>query len=168
MPEGFHEKTAISLNHAFTMLSQKFESHRISNTGNVYDRFFYKESNGHWFPLDDLRRGAQSQTERALISDLWRQVEEELGWRPLAAPKGKKRRNAAEMVVSAGSCPSFLKMQGTNRCLAPSSRLTVPHVCGLPAFASQAHHDGYGFAAGAVVRNHAPCHAQGLGRQAER
>ena len=93
MPEGFHEKTAISLNHAFTMLSQKFESHRISNTGNVYDRFFYKESNGYWFPLDDLRRGVQSQTERALISDLWRQVEVELGWRPLVGLKGKKRRN---------------------------------------------------------------------------
>ncbi|MDO9224474.1 MAG: hypothetical protein Q8M09_19050 [Pseudomonadota bacterium] len=35
MPTGFSEPTATSLNHALTLLSQAYEKHRISNTGNV-------------------------------------------------------------------------------------------------------------------------------------
>ena len=38
MPDGCKEKTAISLNHAFTMLSEMYETHRLSHTGNVYNR----------------------------------------------------------------------------------------------------------------------------------
>ena len=41
-----------------------------------------------------------------------------------------------------------------------SGRLPLPRVGGFPSLASQAHDDGYGFAAGAVVRDHAARHAQ--------
>lgn len=93
MPQGFPEATATSLNHAYTLLSKEHELHRISNTGNVYDRFFYQEGNGHWYPLADLRQGVQVRTERALISDVWEHVETALGWRPLVVDsRGKKRK----------------------------------------------------------------------------
>ena len=90
MPNGFEPKVAISLNHAFTMLSQAYEKHRISNTGNVYSRVFYQDRNRRWYPLDDLRTGVQAEGERQLLGDLWAQVEQTLGWRP--APATKKRR----------------------------------------------------------------------------
>ena len=44
-----------SLNYAFTRLSEKYEPWRISHTGNIYDRIFYKENNGRWYPIDLLR-----------------------------------------------------------------------------------------------------------------
>src|SRR3546814_19856302 len=91
MPEGFKEKSAISLNHAFTLLSQKYETHRISNTGNVYTRIFYQERNGRWYPLKDLRTGVQVQAERKVMADAWADVERILGWRPLPSPNPKKR-----------------------------------------------------------------------------
>lgn len=46
---------AISLNHAYTLLSEKIEKHRISHTGNIYKRCYYKEKNGKWYPLKLLR-----------------------------------------------------------------------------------------------------------------
>ena len=36
--------------HAFTLLSQMYEKHRISNTGNVYTRVFYQDRDQHWYP----------------------------------------------------------------------------------------------------------------------
>lgn len=92
MPEGSAETTAVSLNHAFTMLSKVHETHRISNTGNVYDRVFYRESNSRWYPLALLRQGVQATTERKLIGDVWQQVEAALGWRPIAPPEKAKRK----------------------------------------------------------------------------
>jgi hypothetical protein len=44
-----------SLNYAFTRLSEEYEPWRISHTGNIYDRIFYKENNGSWYPIDLLR-----------------------------------------------------------------------------------------------------------------
>lgn len=90
MPVGFEPKVATSLNHAFTLLSQVYEKHRISNTGNVYSRVFYQDRNKRWYPLDDLRMGVQAEGERQLLAELWAQVEQILGWRP--APATKKRR----------------------------------------------------------------------------
>lgn len=90
MPVGFPEPTAISLNHAFTLLSRVYEIHRISNTGNVYTRVFYQHRDECWYPLDDLRRGVQAQGERQLLNELWVQVEKLLGWRPI--PETKRRR----------------------------------------------------------------------------
>lgn len=82
MPKGFKPTSATSLNHAFTLLSQKYEKHRISHTGNVYTRVFYQDRDTCWYPLDDLRRGVQANVERKLVHELWSQVEQLLGWRP--------------------------------------------------------------------------------------
>lgn len=82
LPEGFDPVTAVSLNHAFTKLSECYEAHRLSHTGNVYERIFYQDRNGLWYPLDDLRRGVLVGAERALMVDVWQQVETLLGWRP--------------------------------------------------------------------------------------
>lgn len=91
MPDGFNEPTAISLNHAFTLLSREYEKHRISNTGNVYTRVFYQDRDECWYPLDDLRRGVQAEVERTLLNGLWAEVEQVLGWRPLAPANNKRR-----------------------------------------------------------------------------
>lgn len=91
MPPGFDPPMAISLSHAFTMLSQAHEKHRISNTGNVYTRVFYQDRDQRWYPLDDLRTGVQAEGERQLLNGLWAQVEQTLGWRPAPpAKQGKK------------------------------------------------------------------------------
>lgn len=93
MPDGFPTPTAASLNHAFTLLSREYEKHRISNTGNVYTRVFYQDRDKCWYPLDDLRRGVQVKAERALLNDLWAEIEQKLGWRPVSIPgkgRGKK------------------------------------------------------------------------------
>lgn len=83
LPSDFGEQTAVSLNHAFTLLSERYEKHRLSHTGNVYERFFYEESDKRWYPLDDLRKGVLVGAERKLLSDAWAEVERLLGWRPL-------------------------------------------------------------------------------------
>jgi len=90
MPNGFPEPNATSLNHAFTLLSRQYETHRISNTGNVYTRVFYQDRDGGWYPLDDLRRGVQAKVERTLLNELWAEVEKVLGWRPLRTPRSKR------------------------------------------------------------------------------
>jgi hypothetical protein len=83
LPEGLDERSAISLNHAFTLLSKKYETHRLSNTGNVYTHVFYQENNSRWYPLSDLRLGVLDDVERSLIRDTWLEVEQKLGWRPV-------------------------------------------------------------------------------------
>jgi hypothetical protein len=64
MPEGFPDSSVKSLNHALTLLSQTYEKHRISNTGNVYTRVFYQDKDERWYPLDDAlvskRRGSDN------------------------------------------------------------------------------------------------------------
>jgi len=92
MPAGFQPPHAISLNHAFTMLSQAHEKHRISNTGNVYTRVFYQDRDKRWYPLDDLRTGVQAEGERHLLNGLWAQVEQTLGWRPAPPAADRKRK----------------------------------------------------------------------------
>ena len=83
LPEELQDDNAISLNHAFTILSKKYETHRLSNTGNVYTQVFYQENNGRWYPLSDLRSGVMDDVERSLIRDAWLEVEQKLGWRPV-------------------------------------------------------------------------------------
>jgi hypothetical protein len=91
LPKGFDPAFAYSLNHAYTRLSQKFETHRISNTGNVYSKVFYQDRDERWYPLDDLRIGVQARAERRLLHELWGEVERKLGWRPPAPPPDHKR-----------------------------------------------------------------------------
>ena len=96
MPMGFQPAAATSLNQAFTLLSQQFEKHRISNTGNVYTRVFYQDRNTLWYPLDDLRSGVKAEGERKLLNDTWAEVEQKLGWRPAPpAPDRKRKRKRA-------------------------------------------------------------------------
>lgn len=94
MPIAFTPRTASSLNHAFTLLSQTYEKHRISNTGNVYIRIFYQDHDHCWYPLDDLRTGVQATAERKLLGDLWSHIEEKLGWRP-APPQSRRKAKRA-------------------------------------------------------------------------
>jgi hypothetical protein len=92
MPSSFQPAVGISLNHAFTMLSQAYEKHRISNTGNVYSRVFYQDRDKRWYPLDDLRAGLRVTVERQLLHDLWAEVEQILGWRPTPVADRSRRR----------------------------------------------------------------------------
>ena len=46
---------AKSLNHALTLLSQRFEPDRISHSGNCFRQGFAHLENGRWSSLDDLR-----------------------------------------------------------------------------------------------------------------
>jgi hypothetical protein len=92
LPVGLPEKSAISLNHAFTLLSEYYEKHRISHTGNVYERVFYMEENNKWYPIAHLREGVRARAERGVISSIWSSVEEKLGWcRLIPEPKNKGR-----------------------------------------------------------------------------
>lgn len=92
MPAGSSVPTASSLNHAVTLLSEQHETHRISHTGNVYERVFYQEGSGRWFPLAYLRSGVLARAEQKVISDAWTKLEEQLGWRPLPIASRKKRK----------------------------------------------------------------------------
>lgn len=103
MPEGFHQKVAISLNHAFTLLSQAYETHRISNTGNVYTRVFYQDKDARWYPLDDLRKGVQASAEREVLTGLWKEVEESLGWRP--APSAELTQQSLKLQKKSSDQP---------------------------------------------------------------
>jgi hypothetical protein len=91
MPEGFPDRSVKSLNHALTLLSQTYEKHRISNTGNVYTRVFYQDKDDCWYPLNDLRTGVQTKRERQLLNETWEQIEMALGWRPVSLPKRVRR-----------------------------------------------------------------------------
>lgn len=62
----------ISLNHALTKLSEKFEVWRIAHTGNIYSRVFYQEENEKWYPLEVLRNAALNKTEHGIANALWR------------------------------------------------------------------------------------------------
>ena len=91
MPMGFSDRSVKSLNHALTLLSQTYEKHRISNTGNVYARIFYQDKDECWYPLDDLRAGVQAKRERQLLNETWAQIEMTLGWRPVSLPRRLRR-----------------------------------------------------------------------------
>ncbi|SFH38256.1 hypothetical protein SAMN05216299_109115 [Nitrosospira sp. Nsp14] len=80
VPEEVSHKDAVSLNHALTLLSQHYETHRISHTGNVYERVFYQEENNKWYPIGHLREGVRARAERSVIASVWDRIEEKLGW----------------------------------------------------------------------------------------
>lgn len=82
LPKAVSLEPAISVNHAFTMLSEKLEPTRLAHTASIYQRVFYKEGDEFWYPLDDLRKKEMVVAERKIISALWKQVEARLQ-RPL-------------------------------------------------------------------------------------
>ena len=65
LPIKEHDKDVFvdSLNYAFTRLSEQYEPWRISHTGNIYDRIFYKENNEKWYPIDLLRNVISAKKE---------------------------------------------------------------------------------------------------------
>jgi len=79
-PDELEMDAAQSLNHAFTKLSERFEIHRLSHTGSVYSRVFYKESNETWYPLEYLKGAALGRAEHAVMAAGWQAIEAELGW----------------------------------------------------------------------------------------
>lgn len=79
-PKAYGLEPARSLNHAFTLLSEKFETHRISHTGNVFQRVFYREHDGWWRPLRQLRERAVNRAENAILASGWAEIEAALGW----------------------------------------------------------------------------------------
>ena len=90
------KEPAVSLNHAFTLLSKAYEKYRISNNGTVYTRVFHCDGDALWYPLDDLRRGARATAERTLLQETCAQVEKELGWRPLPPPAQRRKRKRGQ------------------------------------------------------------------------
>lgn len=52
------EKEAISLNHAFTVIPQAYETRRKSHTGNAFGRAYALSASQQWVLLDDLRLAA--------------------------------------------------------------------------------------------------------------
>jgi hypothetical protein len=71
LPEGISADPVVSLNHAYTKLSEVFETWRISHTGNIYTSVLYQERNGKWYPLDLLRNKALDKQEQEIAKELW-------------------------------------------------------------------------------------------------
>lgn len=60
---------ADSLNNGYTLISEVFEPKRMSHTGNVFHKCFYKDANKIWRPLDHLRKEKESELEGNLFLD---------------------------------------------------------------------------------------------------
>ena len=73
LPSCVSKEPAISLNHAFTILSEVYEPWRKSHTGSVYQRFFYKEKDDKWYPLELLRDASLAEKEQEVAAVLWQE-----------------------------------------------------------------------------------------------
>ncbi len=71
LPENVTDDPVISLNHAFTVLSEKFEPWRKAHTGSVYERFYYQENDGLWYALSLLRDAGAAEKEQEIAYKLW-------------------------------------------------------------------------------------------------
>jgi hypothetical protein len=71
LPKEISVGRVVSLNHAYTKLSEIFETWRISHTGNIYTSVLYQERNGKWYPLDLLRNKALDKQELEIAKGLW-------------------------------------------------------------------------------------------------
>lgn len=71
LPPEVSKETVTSLNHALTILSEIFETWRISHTGNVYEQVFYQEKNERWYALDYLRNEKVEKIEMEIAGKLW-------------------------------------------------------------------------------------------------
>jgi hypothetical protein len=61
--------TVKSINHAYAHLSEKFEPHRRSHTGNVFQKVLYLPPGQHnWQPLEELRQAKQNEFQEKLFS----------------------------------------------------------------------------------------------------
>ena len=71
LPKEISADPVVSLNHAYTKLSEVFEPWRISHTGNIYTRVLYRERNDVRYPLDLLRNSALDKQELEIARGLW-------------------------------------------------------------------------------------------------
>jgi len=74
LPESLDLSIPRSLNHAYTLLSELFETNRQSHTGNIYKQVFYKESDEQWYPLDKLRNPIKLDNDTCIVSRLWANI----------------------------------------------------------------------------------------------
>jgi len=56
------KREATSVNHAFTIISEAYETERLSHTGNVFQRAYIPIGPKRWQTLDDLRISAIAQS----------------------------------------------------------------------------------------------------------
>ena len=59
--------TAKSINHSYSLISQSFEKHRISHTGNVFDKVYFEDIGKKWWKLRILRDHFDAINELSLI-----------------------------------------------------------------------------------------------------
>lgn len=77
LPKSLNLKQPKSLNHAYTLLSEVFEASRLSHTGNIYKSVFYKESDGLWYQLDNIRLSHKA-TPGTIARKFWDELRAEL------------------------------------------------------------------------------------------
>lgn len=53
--QALPETKARSLNHAYTLLSEKFETHRMSHTGNIFEQIYVQNKSNEWVQIEELR-----------------------------------------------------------------------------------------------------------------
>lgn len=61
------DTTSKSVNHAYSIISQNFEKHRISHTGNVFDKVYFEDIHKKWRKLRVLRDHFDAINELSLI-----------------------------------------------------------------------------------------------------
>ncbi len=71
LPKAVSKDAVRSMNHAYTRLSEHFETQRISHTGNVYEQVLYQEPNGLWYPLKVFRDEKIADEENQIARVFW-------------------------------------------------------------------------------------------------
>jgi len=56
-----------SINHAYSLISQHYETHRRSHSGNVFDKVFFWNNRKILTPLKELRNNFEAEYEQELI-----------------------------------------------------------------------------------------------------
>lgn len=74
LPDCVSAEPAISLNHAYTVLSEVYEPWRTSHTGSVYRHAYYQEVDGSWHPLRILRDSRLAEQSQHIAHEVWRQM----------------------------------------------------------------------------------------------
>lgn len=64
------KEEASSLNHAYTIISKKFETKRQTNSGNVFKKVYYPTDTNVWKPLERLREKHDAWFEQRFVANL--------------------------------------------------------------------------------------------------
>lgn len=67
LPDGISETKPRTLNHAYTILSELYETHRASHTGSIYQTVFYQGEDERWYPLGHLKELGNTKANGALV-----------------------------------------------------------------------------------------------------